>query len=345
MLTIDGSYGEGGGQILRTSLALSIITGTPITIQNIRARRPKPGLRPQHLTCVQAASAICDAETTGAEVGSMKLTFNPSSARPGTYSFDIGTAGSVMLVLQTILLPLALSGGNSTVRLTGGTHVPWSPCFHYMDKVFRRAAAEMHLSFKMHLERWGWYPRGGGVVKVTVSPCRGLHPFVPPSPRHREDLALKALSAASRLPDHVIARQARSIQSTFKRHGLEIEITEERAPAFSPGSLAFCWVEGPGRYAGSTGLGARGKPAEKVGQEASTELIRFLESGSQVDEHLSDQLVPLAALAEGESRWSTSRLTRHLETNLWVVSRFGLGRSKVEENSTGTCNLRINLSD
>ncbi|OEU51041.1 MAG: RNA 3'-terminal-phosphate cyclase, partial [Desulfobacterales bacterium S3730MH5] len=179
MIIIDGSYGEGGGQILRSSLTLSMITGQAIDIRNIRAGRPRPGLRPQHLTCVKAAASVCGAQLEGAEPGSLRLVFIPGRIRPGHYSFAIGTAGSVMLVLQTVLLPLVLSRGPSEVTLLGGTHVPWSPCFHYIDRVFRPAVSPMGISFEMELERWGYYPKGGGMVSTKILPSNKLSAFKP----------------------------------------------------------------------------------------------------------------------------------------------------------------------
>jgi RNA 3'-terminal phosphate cyclase (ATP) len=175
VLTIDGSYGEGGGQVLRTSLALSAITGTPVQIEGIRAGRRKPGLRPQHLTCVRAAAKVCGAKVEGAKLNAQALTFRPQdSPRAGTYTFDVaqaakgGSAGSVSLILQTVLLPLALAEGTSQIMLKGGTHVAWSPPFDYLKRVYLPTLARIGIRAKVRIEKWGWYPVGGGVVKAVV---------------------------------------------------------------------------------------------------------------------------------------------------------------------------------
>jgi RNA 3'-terminal phosphate cyclase (ATP) len=330
MIIIDGSYGEGGGQILRSSLALSMITGQAIEIRNIRARRPKPGLRPQHLTCVKAAASVCGAQLEGAELGSQRLIFIPNRVKPGHYSFAIGTAGSVMLVFQTILLPLALSQGASEVTFAGGTHVPWSPCFHYIDLVFRPAVSAMGISFEMELERWGYYPKGGGIVRTRILPSKGLSAFRPAFQK-KEKVRAKAISASCRLPDHVRKRQSARVKSVLEERKIEVEIEEMEGSAMCPGCLLFCWISGHGRYGGFTGLGAKGKPAEKVADEAAYELLAFLDSGALCDKYLSDQILLPAVLAGGESYWSANSISNHLHTNVWVTECFGLGKVELLE--------------
>ncbi|MBW2164164.1 MAG: RNA 3'-phosphate cyclase [Deltaproteobacteria bacterium] len=330
MIIIDGSYGEGGGQILRSSLALSMITGQAIEIRNIRAGRPKPGLRPQHLTCVKAAASVCGARPEGAEPGSQRLIFIPGRVRPGHYSFAIGTAGSVMLVFQTVLLPLALSHSASEVTLVGGTHVPWSPCFHYIDRVFRPAVSAMGLSFEMELEKWGYYPKGGGIVRTRILPSKELSAFKPAFQREGE-IRAKAISATARLPDHVRKRQSAQAKSVLEDRGIKVKIEEIEGSATCPGSLLFCWISGRGRYGGFTGLGAKGKPAEKVADEAVSGLLAFLDNSAACDKYLSDQMLLPAVLAGGESHWSTNSISNHLRTNVWVTECFGLGRVELLE--------------
>ena len=331
MIIINGSYGEGGGQILRSSLALSMITGQAIEIRNIRSGRPKPGLRPQHLTCVKAAASVCGAQLEGAELSSQRLIFIPDKVRPGRYSFAIGTAGSVMLVFQTVLLPLALSHSASEVTLVGGTHVPWSPCFHYIDRVFRPAVSAMGLSFEMELEKWSYYPKGGGIVRTRILPSKELSAFKP-APQREGKVRVKAISATARLPDHVRKRQSAQAKSVLEGRAVKVEIEEIEGSATCPGSLLFCWISGQGRYGGFAGLGARGKPAEKVADEAVSGLLAFLDSGAACDKYLSDQMVLPAVLADGESHWSTNSITSHLHTNIWVTECFGLGKVELEED-------------
>ncbi len=330
MIIIDGSYREGGGQILRSSLTLSIITEQAIEIQNIRARRPRPGLRPQHLTCVKAAASVCGARLEGAELGSQRLIFIPDKVKPGHYSFAIGTAGSVMLVFQTVLLPLALSQGASEVTFVGGTHVPWSPCFHYIDLVFRPAVSAMGISFKMELERWGYYPKGGGLVRTKILPSKGLSSFKPAFQREKR-VRVKAISATVRLPDHVRKRQSARVKSVLEGRDVKVEVEELEGSAMCPGSLLFCWISGQRRYGGFTGLGARGKPAEKVADEAVSGLLAFLDSDAACDKYLSDQILLPAILAGGESHWTTDSISNHLHTNVWVTECFGLGKVEMLE--------------
>ena len=175
MIHIDGSQGEGGGQILRTALSLSALLGLPVTIENIRANRPKAGLRPQHLTAVKALKEICGAEVEGMAVDSRRIAFRPGRVRPGNYFFDVGTAGSVTLILQALLLPLALAPGPSRIKLRGGTHVPWSPPYHYLAEVFLPTLALMGIQTAVRLGKWGWYPKGGGEAGNGYPSRRNAH--------------------------------------------------------------------------------------------------------------------------------------------------------------------------
>jgi RNA 3'-terminal phosphate cyclase (ATP) len=319
MLTIDGSHGEGGGQVLRSSLTLSMITGRPFKITNIRALRPKPGLRPQHLACVMAAAQICDADVEGAGIGSRQIVFKPGRIRPGRYRFSIGTAGSTSLLFQTLALPLALCTTSSTIRLEGGTHVPFSPCFHYLEKVYIPALRIMGLAMEIRLTRWGFYPKGGGIMETTVAAGGLKAPFVP---KPSGEPKIFGISASARLPEHVRTRQARSARDFLARHGIPASISLEEAEADSPGSLMFLWTEGKGRFIGASALGRLGLPAEEVGKRAAREFIRQFVKRASCDRHLSDQLLIPAALAPGRSTWTTSKITTHFTTNAWVVQRF-----------------------
>jgi len=326
MIRIDGAHGEGGGQIVRSSLVLSLLTGQEIEIHNIRAARPKPGLGRQHLTCVLAAARISGAVFQGAEPGSRLLRFAPGIVRSGRYRFDIGTAGSVGLVFQTLFLPLFLEKRPSEIFLTGGTHVPWSPCFHYLDRVFRPALKSMGILFTLELLRWGWYPKGGGEVKALIRPTgAGLRPFRAPGERDARNPRVRVLAASSRLPGHIRARLASRIKDLLNAKGIPSEIEEVEGDAVSPGCMLFCSVCKPGCYGGFFGVGERGKPAEAVAEDVFHGIDAFLHSRATVDERLSDQLILPALLAEDVSIWTTSRLTSHLRTVAWVAGEFGLG--------------------
>jgi RNA 3'-terminal phosphate cyclase (ATP) len=317
MLHLDGSYGEGGGQILRTALSFSALLGRPVRMENIRTGRPKPGLRPQHLTAVQALARITRAEVTGAEINSQALTFSPRRPQPGSYLFDVAaktsSAGSVTLIAQALVPPLLKADRPSTLILRGGTHVPWSPPAHYLEYVFLPALGQMGAGVALTLVRWGWYPRGGGEIRLTVSPLRSLTPVDWRTPAAVG--SLRAISAASRLPEHVARRQAQRLR---ERLGPALAVDTVAASGLDPGSLVLLWSP----LAGFDALGARGKPAERVADEAADAYLGFRESGAAVDPHLADQLVLYLAQAQGTSTFTTSTITSHLLTNLWVVEQF-----------------------
>jgi RNA 3'-terminal phosphate cyclase (ATP) len=317
MLSVDGSYGEGGGQILRTALALAALTGMPVRIERIRAQRSKPGLRPQHLTAVQAVARVCQAEVTGGHLGSQALTFRPHTPQGGHYLFNVAeqtrSAGAVTLVAQALLPPLLKAEAPATVILKGGTHVPWSPPAHYLSQVFLPALAAMGAEVEMTLARWGWYPRGGGEIRLTIRcacPLIGVQWHTPAA-----SSAFRALSAAAKLPEHVARRQAARLVARLDAAG-PVEIIP--AGGLDPGSLVFIW----GPQAGFTALGARGKPAEQVADEAVEAYLAFRARGAAVDRHLADQILIYLALAQGPSRFTTETVTSHLLTNVWVIEQF-----------------------
>jgi len=347
MRTMDGSYGEGGGQVLRTSLALAAITGQSIEIMGIRAGRRKPGLRPQHLTCVRAAAKICKAKVTGAKLKSKRITFEPQSApKAGAYTFDVaqaakgGSAGSTGLVLQTILVPLALTEETSQVTLRGGTHVAWSPPFDYVKRVYLPALAKLGVEAKMNIKKWGWFPIGGGEVRITIKGRGPNRPLAAQDLCHRGALLrIRGLSASSNLPKHIRTRQERTVLQVLRSNGLNVRVNVVNAPSKGQGTVVFLWAEYEKTVAGFTSLGELGKPAERVAEEASLDLLSFVQSDTSLDRHLADQLVLPLALADGPSYFTTEMVTRHLLTNAWVVNQFFPGRVRVEgqEDQPGSC--------
>jgi RNA 3'-terminal phosphate cyclase (ATP) len=320
-ISIDGSHGEGGGQILRTALALSALLRQPFELHHIRAGRKNPGLAPQHLMAVNAAAQITSAETEGGEIGSGRLTFRPHALKAGNYRFDIGTAGSTGLVLQAVLPGLIFSGGPSTVTITGGTHVPWSPPFHYLRDVFAPSLSELGPRLSLEIRNWGWFPKGGGEIRATIHPCTRIAPM--DRPKRGELKELRVLSAAGRLPISIAERQRDRAFSVLADRGYPTARGDAiRISSASPGTVVFIKAGFVQARAGFTALGQKGKPAERVAEEACGEFFRFMSSDGALDTHLSDQMVLYLSLAEGRSVVALHEITNHLETNLWVIQRF-----------------------
>ncbi len=316
---IDGGQGEGGGQVLRTALALSAIRGVPVEIHSIRARRRNPGLQAQHLTVVNALARICGAKVEGAALGSPRVHFAPGTIRAGEYDFDVGTAGSTALVLQAILLPLALTDGPSRVVLTGGTHVPWSPPVHYVREVWLPVLADMELSVTLELLRWGFYPKGGGRVHVAIEGGTTLRPasLLPQQGAPR----VHGLSVVANLSRGIAERQRDRILQRLGAQGQQADITVAEVEASGAGTFVLLVAEAGGVPAGFSALGERGKPAERVADEVVDALLGFLKTEAACDPHLADQLILPMALAGGTSRLTTSRVTSHLLTTVRIVQQ------------------------
>ncbi len=327
MLRIDGSYGEGGGQVLRTALALSAITGKAVEVVNIRANRPKPGLATQHMHGVRALARLCNARVEGAEVGSTRVRFEPGEITPQRLRIDVGTAGSISLILQVLLLPCAFSKDEVILDIKGGTDVRWSPPIDYVKHVLLPVVAKLGFSASIELLARGYYPRGGGRVRARISPVKKLS-GIELLERGRL-LGVKGIAHASRLPGHVVEREAKAARKLLAEYNPEI--TLELRKDFSTGTGITLWAYYENTRLGGSALGERGKPAEEVGEEAARALLTEIESGASVDVHLADQLVPFVALAEGESVFTVRELTGHLKTNIFVTQQILGTRFEVEE--------------
>jgi RNA 3'-terminal phosphate cyclase (ATP) len=319
MLKIDGSYGEGGGQILRTSLALAIVTGRPVTIENIRAKRDKPGLRRQHLTAVRAAATISGGGLSGDAIGSRELRFEPGTARPGDYTFDVGSAGSTTLVLQTILFPLLLAAGRSTIELRGGTHNPFAPPFDFLDRAFLPLVNQMGPGVTATLERPGFYPAGGGRLRVEIEPVASLAPLaIVERGETRRRLCRVALA---NLPDHIAQRELAAVASALDWPAECLDVRRYRERHFGPGNVVTVEIESERVTEVFTGFGRRGVPAETVAREVAAEAKQYLEADVPMGEHLADQLILPLALAGGGC-YVTLRPTQHTTTNIEIAGKF-----------------------
>jgi RNA 3'-terminal phosphate cyclase (ATP) len=318
MLKLDGSVGEGGGQILRTSLALSALTGQPFEIEKIRANRKKPGLMRQHLTAVRAAAEICQAKVDGDSPGSTALVFIPGAVRAGEYAFAVGTAGSATLVLQTILPPLLTASGPSRITVEGGTHNPLAPPFDFLDRSFLPLVRRMGPQVDVCLERWGFYPAGGGRISVEIQPVRRLQPF---ELLEREPILKKtARAVVANLPRSIAERE---LQVVHEKLGIDRAslVVEELKDAQGPGNVLTIELAMSHHSEIISGFGEYGVPAGTVAAEAVSEARDYLSSELPVGRHLADQLIiPLAMSGGGGFR--TGPPSRHASTNIEVVQKF-----------------------
>lgn len=334
-VTVDGSHGEGGGQILRTSLSLSALTGRPVEIVRIRAGRSRPGLQPQHLASVKAAASLCAARLEGTEIGSVRLRFAPQAPpTPGVYHFAIGTAGATALVLQTVLPPLAFAPGTSRVTVTGGTHVSHAPAADYLERVYLPTLARHGLAASLLSPKAGFFPKGGGEVNAEVAGSAAPQPVT--LVERGSLLTLTALVTTSGLPPTVAERGIACVRQEVGRLPVELSIETREAPSVGAGAAVLLVAECEGGLAGFSAVGERGKRMEAVAEEACRAFKDWWETGAACEEHLADQLVLPMALTAGESRWTASRVTEHLRTVLWVVPQFLPVEAALVENADGT---------
>lgn len=331
LIVIDGS--RGGGQILRNAVALSALAGRPVRVENIRGARPKPGLRPQHLTAVRAVAEVSGARLMGAELGAREIEFWPGTgqARQG-WRLDVGTAGSVLLVLQSLLPALATANAPSELALVGGTDVPFAPPFDHFERVFAPALKALGVSVTAQLLRRGFYPKGGGEVAVSVSPASSVRPLS--WTERGEGVTIRGKSYSQGLPAHIAERMRNSALGRlrvagYERGEVEIEVVE-RGP--SQGCGIFLWAEcGAGPRFGGSALGRRGKRAEDVATEAADALLAELGGNWAVESHLADQMIVWMAMAEGPSELTTGSMTDHIRSAMEVAEAVAGATFSVEE--------------
>lgn len=316
MIEIDGSYGEGGGQILRMGIALASLTKKPVRIFNIRANRPNPGLRRQHMVAIESLAKICNARVKGLHVDSRAIEFYPSEIKGGSFEFDIGTAGSITLVLQACLLPSLFAENETRLRIIGGTDVKWAPPWDYFQNVFLRLLHKMGANIEAYLNRRGYYPVGGGEAEVYIKPCDKIKAI-----EFDEKIGeIEGLVSIANLPIGIAERVKKAAETEFEKEGLKANIMIEETSASSSGVGIVLWTKG--KILGSDSLGEKGKPAEQVGREAAQKLIEEIRADVDLDEKAVDQLLPYMAIANEKMRFKCRYLSKHAETEIWLIKKF-----------------------
>ncbi len=328
MIEIDGSHGEGGGQILRTAIALSMIEGEEVKINNIRANRPNPGLSHQHLMAVKAAKEISDAEVEGLKKGSTTVRFDPVEVKTGDYEFDIKTAGSITLLLQALLPALTVSDGSVHLRIRGGTDVKWSPPFDYFKFVLLPVLERMGCRIETELLKRGHYPKGGGELRLKVKPGQ---PEGYPVEEGRIT-KIKGRAFTTDLPDHISERMKASAEKNLS--GFSTDIETKSYSSRSAGTGITLWTA-DGKRLGAGVLGEKGVPAEDVGYEASEKLLKEIDSGASLDIWAADQIIPFLVLSRGSGEVKVRKETGHLKTNIWVANQFVSGDERIELERNG----------
>ncbi len=348
VLTLDGSYGEGGGQILRTALSLSAVTGRAFRLIGIRAGRRNPGLLAQHLSALRALATIVGAVVSGDRLGSTELSFCPT-CRPktGSYIFDVaeiaerGSAGAVSLILQTLVVPLALADQASTVVLRGGTHVQWSPSFDDLVNSYIPVLRQIGLRIDVELKRWGWYPVGKGEILCKIGIDHGCVRLNPIQVTDRGPLRkVVGTAVAANLPAHIPQRMAERARTSLGDLGVPINILPQRIDAAGPGAGIFFVAEYENMAASFSGYGRLGKPSEVVTDEAVAAFREHHVSDAAVELHLADQLLLPLSLADGRSIFTTPRSTGHLVTNAWCLGQFAIADISIGQGTPCRVDIR-----
>jgi RNA 3'-terminal phosphate cyclase (ATP) len=336
LLKIDGSYGEGGGQILRSIISLSAITGKPVEVINIRAKRQNPGLRPQHIFAIRTVSNLFHATVENLALGSDWIKFIPKSDifEESMIKINVGTAGSIPLILQTVIPAVSLSGKSLCIEVTGGTDVKMSPTMDYLRYVVMQAYLSIGVKFSIEILKRGYYPKGGGQVRSEISPCKTPNTLDLLNTHYVEP---KIVSVCSRLPKHVAERQISSALLKLEKNGVHCNsYSSSFETSLSPGSSVLVHSESDfGHYIGGDSIGELGKAAECVGEEAADRFLESYLAKVPIDFFLADMLVLPLSLAKGKSRYRVGKLTEHLKTSLEIVSHIVGCKYRIESDAKG----------
>ncbi len=335
ILEVDGSQGEGGGQILRSAVSFSAILKKPVRVVKVRAGRDVPGLRRQHVSALQLLARVFGGEVDGAVEGSPEVTFVPGGKGARSLSMDMGTAASITLVLQSVIPAVAISGTGLSLDLVGGTDVPWSPTFDYFDRVVRPAYGKIGIRFEMAATRRGYYPRGGGRVRATIEPTARIVPLNLAESSKVDRVAV--VSRVGSLPRHIAERQLSAARKSLKAGGVAIsDESVEEEPSDSPGSSILAYSTGEDLFLGSDSLGAKGRPAEEIGSGVAERFLAYVRSAPRLDSNLADMVLPLLALAEGPSKVRVPELTEHLRSGMRLAALFTCCDWEIKETGGGT---------
>ena len=342
MITIDGSYGEGGGQILRTAVALSALQKIPIKIVNIRANRPDPGIKPQHFIAIKSVKELCDAQTTGLDVGSSTLTFTPGEIKSGNYKFDIGTAGSMILVFQTCILATLNSNEPIKIKLIGGTDVKWAPTWDYFKYVFIPLLNRLGVTIDVSLIKRGYYPKGGGEAEITIHPGTNFTQL-----KLGKDQVFSEAQGVihiSNLPEHISTRIRYVASKELLQSNLKADIKIENTSSFSPGTGIALWAKSNDTILGVTALGEKSISSEEVGRKVVRDLLNEIKSGANLDIHAFDQLLPYLVISNTNDNLSyfIRELSSHASTTMWVLKQFFNVDFDIAQNEK---NVKINIKN